>query len=141
MKYKLTIKPNNKYYGLSKELYEEGEEIIFKVMFVTDVNTYVTSPDVKLKSLPNDNSTYVYSFIMPSHDVEINVEHRGNMAMDPHATKPPMMGMMGMMNLAAMQPRQSSTPILDNTNSKFCSECGAKIPKDAKFCPECGVRC
>ncbi|MCQ2358745.1 MAG: zinc ribbon domain-containing protein [Phascolarctobacterium sp.] len=137
MKHKLTIKPNNKYYGLAKEFYEEGEKITFKVRFVTDVDTYVTSSDVKLISLPNEGSTLVYGFTMPSHDVIINVEHRGSMAMNPLAAPP----MMGTMNMAAMQPSQAPKQTLDNTNSKFCSECGARIHKEAKFCDVCGVRC
>ena len=24
--------------------------------------------------------------------------------------------------------------------TKFCSECGSKIPRTAKFCPECGAK-
>ncbi len=35
----------------------------------------------------------------------------------------------------AQQPAQQAAPAGE---TKFCSECGARIPRSAKFCPECG---
>ncbi|MBI4767857.1 MAG: zinc ribbon domain-containing protein [Deltaproteobacteria bacterium] len=41
------------------------------------------------------------------------------------------------------KPRKSSTTIKDikgENGSKYCLECGKKIPRQAKYCPECGIK-
>jgi membrane protease subunit (stomatin/prohibitin family) len=40
-------------------------------------------------------------------------------------------------NAQPAQPTQSATPSAD---TKFCGECGNKIPRANKFCPECGAK-
>lgn len=145
MKYKVTIGNNNKFHGLTRDFFEEGEEVKFFVMFVTDVNTYVTSKDVHLKALPNTGSNINYSFIMPAHDVVVDVSFRGGMTCQSNAT-PPEMAIMGMMAMKGMMGMMNTmpnptTPDPANSDSKFCHECGAKIPKTNKFCSNCGVKC
>jgi len=52
--------------------------------------------------------------------------------------------MMGqMMSQAAQQPAaapQQPAPIEYTGETKFCCECGTKIPRSAKYCPECGTK-
>ena len=38
------------------------------------------------------------------------------------------------------QPPQQVVPVESAGPTKFCPECGAKIPADAKFCPQCGAQ-
>ena len=43
----------------------------------------------------------------------------------------------------AQQPqevRQAAEPAAPAADTKFCSECGQRIPRAAKFCPECGAK-
>src|SRR6266545_4499320 len=40
-------------------------------------------------------------------------------------------------NAAAAEPATSGAPPPD----RFCTECGAPVPRAAKFCSECGARC
>ncbi len=58
-----------------------------------------------------------------------------------------MMAMMMMQNMMnqqnqqnQQQPQQSSAPQAASADTKFCSECGQRIPRAAKFCPECGAK-
>lgn len=142
MKYKVNIDNNNKLHGLTRELFEEGEEVVFFVPFVTDVDTYVTSQDVRIESLHSENSQRKYGFIMPAHDVTVDVSFRGGMTCIHQPQGMPLMGMMGMGTMSMQQimpqPANTSAGVKD---AKFCPECGAVIPKTAKFCSNCGVRC
>ena len=36
--------------------------------------------------------------------------------------------------------RQAGEPAAPAADTKFCSECGQRIPRSAKFCPECGAK-
>ena len=36
--------------------------------------------------------------------------------------------------------RQAAEPAAAAAETKFCSECGQRIPRSAKFCPECGAK-
>ena len=36
--------------------------------------------------------------------------------------------------------RQTAEPAASAADTKFCSECGQRIPRSAKFCPECGAK-
>lgn len=141
MKYKVSIGRENKFHGLTRDMFEEGEEVVFYVPFVTDVNTSVTSKDVRLETLPTERSERKYSFIMPAHDVEVKISFSGGMTCMHQPQGMPMMGMMMMQNMMNMQdvpkpPVQS----FGKADSKFCKECGAINNKDAKFCGSCGVR-
>ena len=53
--------------------------------------------------------------------------------------------MQSAMNPAAAQQAapaapQQAAPAMDPAETKFCSECGARISRAAKFCPECGAK-
>lgn len=143
MKYRVNIKPDNKHYGLTQDFYEEGERIVFKVAFVTDMHTSVTSSDVSLEALPSEGSQLLYSFVMPAHEVSVEVKRWGSMMRDPSVNHP-FMGfrdMRGTGSMATTQNNQSTKASLEGADAKFCRECGARIPREAKFCGECGVRC
>ncbi len=43
------------------------------------------------------------------------------------------------MQMASHISQQSAAPAVSD-ETKFCSECGQKIPRTAKFCPECGKK-
>ena len=38
------------------------------------------------------------------------------------------------------QPEETRQPAAPAADTKFCSECGQRIPRSAKFCPECGAK-
>ncbi len=40
----------------------------------------------------------------------------------------------------AQQPQETRQPAAPAADTKFCSECGQRIPRAAKFCPECGAK-
>ena len=40
----------------------------------------------------------------------------------------------------AQQPEETRQPAVPAADTKFCSECGQRIPRAAKFCPECGAK-
>ncbi len=40
----------------------------------------------------------------------------------------------------AQQPEETRQPAAPAADTKFCSECGQRIPRSAKFCPECGAK-
>ena len=43
------------------------------------------------------------------------------------------------MQMASHMSQQSAAPAVSG-ETKFCPECGQKIPRTAKFCPECGKK-
>lgn len=141
MQYKVNIDGNNKLHGLTRDLFEEGEEIVFSVPFITDVDTYVTSKDVRIETMPSENSERKYRFIMPARDVNVDISFRGGMTCMHHT--PQGMPLMGMMGMTGMQQYMNQAAPTSNgvKDSKFCPECGAVIPKTAKFCSTCGVKC
>ena len=55
------------------------------------------------------------------------------------------MGMSAMMGQAMANAAQPAAPAAPQAaapagETKFCAECGSKIPRTAKFCPECGAK-
>lgn len=122
MKYKVKIGKDNKFYGLNKNTFEEGEKVTFYVYIIYDASTYVTSDDVEINmEETRDYSRIYYSFIMPNKDVFVNVETKGNMT----SFNPDM---------------KSVVEEVKDKNKKYCPDCGLEIQEGTKFCPECGCK-
>lgn len=133
MKYKVNIDGNNKFYGLDREFFEEGERVDFQVVFMTDTSTSVRTDDVNLIQDPFDRC-YHYHFIMPNHDVNVTVTMKSMMAYEPLEPLP--FGMMGM-NMSMYQ--QTPVAEVDENNCLICPMCGYKNSENNKFCGECGT--
>ncbi len=88
-KYKLTFEG----YGLksAKTSYAEGEKVTVTYDMVatdTDYNFFTDSDDVKLDQEFDNNHGYVFTFIMPAHDVKMSVRSRNSMEKDPYVNPP-----------------------------------------------------
>ena len=119
MKHKVIIGRDNKFYGLKKDTYKEGEKITFYIMVASDMNYYVTSDQVKLNNEEsNEYSKIYYSFIMPNEDVIVNIETKNNMTC---------------LNIPEKE-------IIKNPNKKYCKDCGLELEPSIKYCPECGCK-
>ena len=115
MKHKVMIGSDNRMYGLAGVFFRPGDRIYFKVEFPTDVNTYVTSADASVEQEKVEGFTGYYSFIMPEHDVKVDITHSGGMT--------------------AFRPR-----VAPPVEYKKCPACGAEIEKQFKFCTHCGTK-
>ena len=121
MKYKVKIGRDNKFYGLKKDTYKEGDKVTFYIMVASDMNYYVTSNEVKI-SIENSNeySKVYYSFIMPNKDVYVDIETKNDMTC---------------LNII-----EDKKEIIRDENKKYCQDCGLELEPNIKFCPECGCK-
>lgn len=145
MRHKLQIGGNNAFHGVTRTEFEEGEEIVFRVPFLTDCSTSVTSDDVRLERV-YDSSTYddIFRIVMPEHDVNINISSVSNMMRPPMSPDDNFMANFAGMSMFEMQqnaPQAPEVPEDSERPSKYCSSCGARLVSDTqKFCGECGAK-
>lgn len=146
--FKVSINGHNEFFGLNRDSFEEGEEVRFFVPMVRDADTQVFAENVRLKSTVDERERLIYSFIMPAHDVEIEVKvSASNMCRrvwTSTTNNGPVMGIMGTMGMASLMAQFNGQQLstqqpLKSGETKFCPECGAVIAKTAKFCSECGA--
>ena len=72
-----------------KKKYEAGEKVVLKYSLIaTDTDYSFYSNDVKLKQVYDSGEGYVFTFVMPAHDVKVSVSHRNSMMYDPTAGIP-----------------------------------------------------
>ena len=69
-----------------KTSYAAGERVtVYYGMIATDTDYSFSSEDVELEQSYDDDHGYVLEFVMPDHDVTINVDSRNTMMYDPNA--------------------------------------------------------
>jgi len=134
MKYKVTIngEDNLEFYGLSLNEFEAGSKVSFRVAFLTDCNTTVTSKQTKIEMTGYDNRDNFFSFTMPQSDVEIEITSTNNMM-----NTMPIQPMISLTN--DMYAYQNKDIEKDATVWK-CPCCGYENKETAKFCYNCGTR-
>ena len=82
VKYRLIL--NDSGFESQKSMYAPGEQVMVRYdIFATDTDYRFYSSDVDFKQ-DYDNG-YVFTFVMPDHDVTLNVESRNSMEYDPNA--------------------------------------------------------
>lgn len=82
VKYKLTF--NNSGFESEKTEYAAGEDVTVRYdIIATDTDYSFSSDDVDFKQ--DYDGGYVFTFVMPDHDVALNVESRNSMEYDPYA--------------------------------------------------------
>ena len=124
MKHKVKIGRDNKFYGLKKDTYKEGEKVTFYIMVASDMSYYITSEQVKINNeYRNDYSKVYYSFIMSDEDVVVDIDSRNDMTCLNNDYNPEI---------------KKEKP-LDN-NKRYCKDCGLELNPGIKFCPECGCK-
>lgn len=149
--------------GPKREDHYPGEKVTLPVMFLTDVNTSVTASGVRVAIANSDGGINNYEFIMPNHDVVVEVNFSGGMTqtMNAPSTDSPMMGMVmlnnmqgmmgmqqlgnapGMMgmqqlgNAPGMMGMQQPSASMSSVDPWDCA-CGQKDNR-SKFCPNCGA--
>lgn len=144
MQYKVTIGRDNKFYGLDRDMFEVGETVKFKVLFARDASMRVTTDDVQEIKMNYDSVYNYYSFVMPDHDVRIDVGAVSDMVYDPskYNPAPAMNNNMGFMGMGFMkEPPQEVVKEEKIPAKKFCTFCGEKIiGENSKFCRCCGAK-
>ena len=126
-KYKLTYDSSG--FESKKTEYHEGEEVtIYYGMIATDTDYSFSldCDDVNLKQNWDNDHGYVFTFLMPAHDVKISVSSRNSMEYDPDAYNG--------------GPDATVIPADSNiaTDVWFCPECGQK--NDMLYCKDCGLK-
>ena len=82
VKYKLTF--NDGDFESEKTEYAVGEKVTVRYdIIATDTDYWFSSDDVEFKQ--DYDGGYVFTFVMPEHDVTLNVESRNSMEYDPYA--------------------------------------------------------
>lgn len=116
-----------------------------RVLLPTDCSTKVTSEDVDLGNGEYESGCLVFRFMMPDHDVDVEVHSRSNMMYDPSVHPDmAMMGMGGSMGMLNGQPEMFGNPVPPVTSGSgevlgFCPNCGWKNEDGQNFCAECGT--
>ena len=130
MKHKVMIGRNNELYGLTGDMYEEGEKVTFSFYYRTDTNYHVTSPQVRIECEgAQPNGKLQYYFIMPDCDVTVDVDWENSMTALPATLKK--MKKLGKNKMDLIRAVRKG-------NREYCPECGYHFEKPMKFCPECG---
>ena len=84
MKYKVSF--NNNDFETEKTMYAPGEEVTVRYdIIATDTDYSFYSDDVDFKQ--DYDGGYVFTFVMPDHDVVLKVESRNTMEYDPEANR------------------------------------------------------
>ena len=82
VKYKLMFSDSD--FESEKTEYAAGEKVTVRYdIIATDTDYWFTSDDVEFKQ--DYDGGYVFTFVMPDHDVTLNVESRNSMEYDPDA--------------------------------------------------------
>lgn len=71
--YRVIIGNGNHFHGVNRSMFRPGESVEFTVRFRADVNTYVSSGEVRLEEVSREGVYGRYRFIMPEHDVLIRI--------------------------------------------------------------------
>lgn len=145
-KYKLML-PRQVHGGPKLEEHYPGETIVVSVAFVTDVDTIVTATGTNIRLRNTDGGSRNYEFVMPAHDVMVEVNYSGGMVCPPNIGSMPMgMTSMGMAGMAPMGQggMSSMMGMMQSGMSEYVGEpwdcvCGQKGNK-SKFCPNCGFK-
>lgn len=124
-----------------KEMYEENEQVNVSFRLMSDSDIQASSNDVELGRPEITDEVISYSFIMPSHDVEIVTKRSGCMSMLDNSPVMDMKGYMapsiGMLGTLKFSEGMSAAPELSEGN-RYCPSCGARVSSEAKFCGTCG---
>ena len=117
---KYALNFNDADFESKRTAYAAGEKVtVYYDLIATDTDYwfYTDSEDVELKRDFDNEHGYVFTFIMPAHDVTLDVESRNSM--EPEFPEP--------------EPEE-----IQETDSP--SEPEDEIPGEPWFCPECGLR-
>ena len=145
-KYKVML-PRQVAGGPKLEEHYPGETVVVSVAFVTDVDTIVTATGTNIRLRNTDGGSRNYEFVMPAHDVMVEVNYSGGMVCPPNIGSMPMgMPSMGMAGMAPMGQggMSSMMGMMQSGMSEYVGEpwdcvCGQKGNK-SKFCPNCGLK-
>lgn len=141
--HRVTIGRYNSFYGLTRDYFAPGEIVSFRVSQPSDASLYASAEGVRLEKGDFEGGYWHYSFIMPNRDVKVEITMRDNM-MNPLLKGDAPLGFMGrgrtmgnMMQYNGKIPPNPQKPS-NQSEQKFCTECGAANAKTAKFCTMCG---
>ena len=111
----------------AKKAYAEGETVTVRYDMVasdTDYRFYTDSGDVVLKQEFDGSHGYVFTFVMPAHDVKISVSSRNTMTADPAVT----VGAYTTGEDALAEGEWLCPECGAHNSGGYCSQCGSKKP-------------